>query len=100
MPRHWHAIGMEFVRWDVVRLGPGCGIGRMTIFDCGELGLICQFVVVGLWFRIKRTQFLRPSPEIPFSLARGIFFRICSLFPGLKQMLVAVFRATNIGAAL
>ena len=54
MPRHWHAIGMEFVRWDVVRLGPGCGIGRMTIFDCGELGLICQFVVVGLWFRIGR----------------------------------------------
>ena len=69
MPRHWHAIGMEFVRWDVVRLGPGCGIGRMTIFDCGELGLICQFVVVGLWFRIERARGDKPRrPDLFFLL--------------------------------
>ena len=68
MPRHWHAIGMEFVRWDVVRLGSGCGIGRRTIFDCGELGLICNSLWSGCGFASNVCAGIDPAVPISFFL--------------------------------
>ena len=38
---------MELMRMHVVRLGYGCRIDGTVVFDCGELLLNCQYVVVG-----------------------------------------------------